>query len=47
MLSLTFMLLFVIEFGWASQCDKWSGPAGTFECIQLSFYNNEYQWASA
>ena len=44
MLSLTFMLLFVIELGWASQCDKWN--AGTFECIQSSLYNNEYQWGT-
>ena len=46
MLFLTFMLLFVIELGWASQCDKWSGPAGTVECVQLRSYNNEYQWGT-
>ena len=31
MLALTFMLLLVIELGWAAQCDKTFGPAGTVE----------------
>ena len=46
MLALTFMLLLVVELGWAAQCNKWSGPAGTVECIQLRSYNNEYQWGT-
>ena len=46
MQSLTFMLLLVVELGWAAQCDKWSGPAGTVECVQLRSYNNEYQWGT-
>ncbi|PFX18297.1 uncharacterized protein LOC111339722 [Stylophora pistillata] len=46
MLVLLFMLLVVVELGWAAQCDKWSGPAGTVECIQIQRYNNEYQWAT-
>ena len=46
MLALTFMVLLVVGLGWAAQCDKWSGPAGTVECIQLRQYNNEYQWGT-
>ena len=46
MQSLTFMLLLVVELGWAAQCDKWSRPAGTVECVQLRSYNNEYQWGT-
>ncbi|CAC5415398.1 unnamed protein product [Mytilus coruscus] len=29
-----------------AQCSKYSGPSGTIECIQISRYNNEYQWAT-
>ena len=46
MLALTFILLLVVELEWAAECDKWSGPAGTVECIQIRRYNNEYQWAT-
>lgn len=46
MLVLPFMLLFVVELGLAAQCNKWFGPAGGVECIQISRYNNEYQWAT-
>ena len=46
MLALTFMLLLVVELGWATQCNKWSGPAGTVECVLLPGYNNEYQWGT-
>ena len=42
MLALTFMVLLVVGLGWAAQCNKWSGPPGTVECIQLRRYNNEY-----
>ena len=46
MLALTFMVLLVVGLGWAAQCNKWSGPPGTVECIQLRRYNNEYQWGT-
>ena len=46
MLALTSMLLLVVELGWAAQCNKWYGPAGTVECIQTHRYNNEYQWGT-
>ena len=35
MLALTFILLLVVGLEWAAQCDEWSGPAGTVECIQI------------
>ncbi|CAH3139946.1 unnamed protein product [Pocillopora meandrina] len=46
MLALTFILLLVVELGWAAKCDKRYGPAGTVDCIQSRSYNNEYQWAT-
>ena len=46
MVALTFILLLVVGLEWAAQCDEWSGPAGTVECIQIQRYNNEYQWAT-
>ncbi|XP_022791935.1 uncharacterized protein LOC111331142 [Stylophora pistillata] len=42
-MPILFMVLVVVELGWAAQCDKRSGPAGTVKCIQ---YNYGYQWAT-
>lgn len=46
MWALVFLLLFVVQCGWAIQCNVIVGPPGPTECIQLDRYNNEYQWAT-
>ena len=46
MRALAFLLLFVVQSGWATQCDENVGPAGPTDCIQIERYNNEYQWAT-
>ena len=46
MWALAFLLLLVVQGGWAIQCDAYVGPPGPTECIQLARYNNEYQWAT-
>ncbi|XP_029190324.2 uncharacterized protein LOC114957145 isoform X1 [Acropora millepora] len=46
-MKLLFALLFVVvKSGWSGQCSSDYGPAGVTECIQVSRYNNEYQWAT-
>ena len=39
-------LLLFVQHGSAVQCDKDSGPSGATGCIQMSRYNNQYQWAT-
>lgn len=46
MWTLAFLLLFVVQSGWATECDANVGPPGPTECIQLPHYNNQYQWAT-
>ena len=42
-----FILLFLsLHLARATTCDRDNGPAGVTECIQISRYNNEYQWAT-
>ena len=41
-----FALLVFVQHGWAAQCDKDTGPSGATGCIQISRYNNQYQWAT-
>ena len=43
---LAFLLTFMVRSGWATQCNKYFGPAGPIECIQIQRYNNQYQWAT-
>ena len=46
MWALTFLLLFVVQSGLATQCDMNVGPPGPTECVLLEPYNNQYQWAT-
>ena len=46
MWALAFLLLFVVQSGWATECDENVGPPGPTECIQLLRYNSQYQWAT-
>ena len=42
-----FILLFVsLHLARATTCDRDNGPSGVTDCIQISRYNNEYQWAT-
>ena len=45
-----FVLLFLatVQRGWANlyKCNKTSGPSGVTECIVISRYNYQYQWAT-
>lgn len=42
-----FILLFLaLHLARATTCDRNNGPSGVTECIQISRYNNEYQWAT-
>lgn len=42
-----FILLFLsLHLARATTCDRDNGPSGVTECIQISRYNNEYQWAT-
>ena len=43
---LAFLLTFMVRSGWATQCNKYLGPPGPIECIQIQRYNNQYQWAT-
>lgn len=46
-MKLLFALLFVmVRRGWSGQCLRDYGPAGVTGCVQISRYNNEYQWAT-
>ena len=45
MLSLLALLLFA-QHGWTTQCDRDSGPSGATGCLQISRYNNQYQWTT-
>lgn len=45
MLSLLALLLFV-RLGWTTQCDRDAGPSGATGCVQVSRYNNQYQWTA-
>lgn len=46
-MKLLFALLFVtVKSGWSGQCNSYFGPAGVTECVQISRYNNQYQWAT-
>lgn len=43
------LIIFLIVFHVSrvrAECSKNAGPSGTIECIQISRYNNEYQWAT-
>ncbi len=45
-IRLTFLLLFVVQSGWAAvQCDS-DDDTGHTECVPLPVYNNQYQWAT-
>lgn len=39
-------LLFLAQAGWAAQCDKYSGPSGGTECVQIKDYDNQFQWTT-
>ena len=39
MWALAFLLLFVVQCGWAAQCNAIKGPPGPTECIQIAQYN--------
>ena len=46
-MKLLFALLFAtVKSGWSGQCSIHFGPAGVTGCVQISRYNNEYQWAT-
>ena len=42
----TFLLFFVVQSGWATQCDRNVGPSGPNQCVPLRQYYNKYQWAT-
>lgn len=45
MMRSLFVLLFLAQSGWASRCNKDTGPSGATECVQLENYN-QYQWST-
>ena len=45
MMSLLALLLFA-QHGWTTQCDRDSGPSCATGCLQISRYNNQYQWTT-
>ena len=43
----TLALLFLAQRVWCvSQCDPYTGPSGTTECIKIAAYYYQYQWAT-
>ena len=39
-------LLFFVQQAWTQSCHPLFGPSGTTACVQISSYNNQYQWAT-
>ena len=40
------VLLFFPQQTWTQSCNSYFGPSGTTACVQISSYNNQYQWAT-